>query len=313
MWDPREVVAVVNPAAGSGRVGRRWSTLEPALRERLGPIQFRLTEHADHASALAADAVAAGARTVLSLGGDGTHGAVVDGIMSTNSPPGAVALGLLPAGTGGDLCRVVSTGRELLPAAERMPAAKSTLIDVGHVSHALPGGGDAQRHFVNVSAVGISGLVDRLVSRSSKRLGGTVTFYLATLRALAVYRPAALRLVLDGFDLGTHSVTNVVVCNSRYAGGGMLFAPDARLDDGLLDVVVFRHVSAATTIAMSRQIYAGTHAEAPTVSVHRGAVLSVEPVGPEPVWLDTDGEVPGIAPVRYTVRPKAIRLLGLSA
>jgi diacylglycerol kinase (ATP) len=312
MWSPEQTVAIVNPAAGGGRVGRRWPTLQPQLLERLGPVRFCLTRAPGEATALAAEAVASGARTILSMGGDGTHNEVVNGILAANPEPGAISLGLLPAGTGGDLCRVVTTGTELLQAAAALPQSTGAPVDVGRVSFFAEDSGEARvRHFINTASLGISGVVDRIVSRSSSLLGGTATFYISTLRALAAYTPATVQLTLDGRDLGSPTITNVVICNSRYAGGGMLFGPEARLADGLLDVMIFEHRSVFASIALSSRIYAGTHAEVEHVTAHRGASLTVTPLGAAPLLLDTDGEVPGIGPATITVLPGAIRLLGV--
>lgn len=309
MWDAAQTVVVVNPNAAGGRVGKQWGDLERELRIRLGGVRFLLTERTGHATELARAAVTDGAAVVLSMGGDGTHNEVINGIMQANPAPGAVTLGLLPAGTGGDFRRMCISNADALTAASALPDAQSQPIDVGSLSFHTDAGVPAQRYFINIASFGIGGLVDRYANQSRKRLGGKATFYLATLKALAAYSPATVRVSIDGQDMGEHVITNVMVCNGRFAGGGMMFAPDARLGDGQFDVVFFQHKSALNTLAMSRSIYIGEHVNNPLVTVHRGSSIKAEILTEAAAYLDIDGEAPGILPAEFHMHHHAIRLL----
>jgi YegS/Rv2252/BmrU family lipid kinase len=303
-------VVIANPAAAGGRVGRAWDELTAQVRAALGPeTRLLRTEGPLHAASLAREAVVGGAETVCSMGGDGTHSEVVNGIMSAAPPPGAVQLGVLPAGTGGDFRRILQSGETFDSALRSLRSATARPIDVGAVSWRADDGSEGQGWFLNVASFGIGGLVDRLVNASSKRLPGGVAFYTATLRALWRYRPAMVRLTLDGRTLDPVPVTNVLVCNSRFAGGGMLFAPEAALDDGLFDVVIMRHKSALHTVSLSGAIYKGAHLSDASVELHRAAEVRAETVTEDPAWMDIDGEAPGTLPARLVVCPGAIRLL----
>ena len=308
-WDPKQVVVIANPAAAGGRVGRDKTQVTGLLERNLGAVRIAWTTGPQDAPRLAREAVEGGATVVCSLGGDGTHGAVVSGIMAASPAPGAVALGILPAGTGGDFRRILRHGDTLETAAAAMPTAASGPLDVGRISWTRESGGTDDGHFINIASFGIGGLVDRLVNESSKRLGGQATFYIATVRALLRYQPARLRLHLDDEVVETGPITNVCVCNSRYAGGGMMFAPDARIDDGLLDIVVMRHRSIAHVVGLSGAIYKGKHVDDATVSVHRSRTLRAELIGDDPAWMDIDGEAPGVAPCTAEALPGALRLL----
>jgi diacylglycerol kinase family enzyme len=123
------------------------------------------------------------------------------------------------------------------------------------------------------------------------------------------YRPARVRLWVDERELGEYSITNVCVCNGRFAGGGMMFAPAARLGDGLFDVVVMREATLAQALALSGKIYEGRHVESPLVTVVRGRRVRAETVTADPAWVDIDGEAPGVLPVEARVLPGALRLI----
>lgn len=302
-------VVVANPAAQGGRVGKQKARIEALLRDALGPVEVRWTTAAADAPRFAREAVEAGVDRVMSLGGDGTHSAVVNGIMAAGLAPGAVTLGILPAGTGGDFRRLLVHGETLERAAGVLAEAQAAPVDVGALTWTTDDGGEASGWFLNIASFGIGGLVDRFANTSSKRLGGKASFAIATARALARYRPARVRLVLDGEVVEPGAVTNVLVCNGRFGGGGMMFAPDALLDDGLFDVVVLRHVSLLHTATSASKVYSGAHLRDPSVSVHRARRVEATVLGDDPAWLDLDGEAPGRAPLTATVVPGALRLL----
>ncbi len=310
-WDPTTTAAVVNPAAAGGRVGRMWGDLEPQLREHLGDIRFELTRGVGDGIRLAEAMVRDGARTVLSLGGDGTNSEVVNGIMATSPEPGAVRLGLLPSGTGGDFRRLLQHSKSAVEAAAALPTAAAQPIDIGSVDFFTDDGEPATRWFLNISAVGLSGTTVRIVNRGSKRLGGRLTFYIGALRGVLAYRAPVARVSVDGELVAEAAINNAIVCNGRYAGGGMLFAPDARLADGALDLVLFRAVPWWRTLLLSSAIYSGGHVRQPHVSVHTGQEIRVELVSGPPGLLDIDGESPGRAPATYRVHPGALQLLDL--
>ena len=303
-------VVIANPAAAAGRVRRRRDALRAEITAALGPCRFVETERAGHATQLAHDAVSDGAARVLSLGGDGTHHEVVNGLL--DHPDGAgVAFGVLPAGTGGDLRRTL--GVETLGDALRAIRERAVRpVDVGHAAFTRDDGTPAARWFVNLASCGVSGLVDRLVNASSKHLGGRASFFAGTVRALAQYEPARVRITADGRDLGAHAIATLVVGNGRYAGGGMCFCPQARLDDGALDLVVIPHAGLGRSLLRTPRLYRGTLAGVPGVVTASVREVTVE-VLENTAWLDLDGESPGRAPVTFRAHAGRLRFAGAPA
>jgi YegS/Rv2252/BmrU family lipid kinase len=242
------------------------------------------------------------------MGGDGTISEVADGL-AAEANNGSPLLGILPAGTGGDFRKTVGVPRELAAAAAALRGRKSSPIDLGQVELVGHDGAPVTRHFLNIASFGIGGVVDELVNTGSKRLGGRLSFMLATVRAQARFHNQAVRLRFDGGAPERRIIHNVAVANGRYFGGGMLIAPDAKLDDGQFDVVELGDLSRLELLTGGRRIYAGTHLDLPKVRVRRAATVEAEPDDPnERVLIDLDGEAPGRLPARFRLLPAALRI-----
>lgn len=309
MLDPSLTAVIFNPAAGGGKVGRAWPRTEAALRERLGDVRFVATSAPGDAARLAEQAVRDGRTTVLSLGGDGTHNEVVNGLMAAARPAGEVAFGVLPAGTGGDFARILAVPRDTIAAAEAIARSERLPLDVGRVTirSVTP---HQTRYFVNVCTFGFGGLVDQLVNESTKMFGGRVSFFVGALRALARYRPATVRLEVDGVGLGDLTVIAVAVGNGRYCGGGMMVTPTADPSDGVFEITIIERRPVVQLLGILGAVYSGRHVERDGVHVLRGRRMVAELVGDAPAYLDLDGEAPGVVPATIEVVPGALSLLG---
>jgi diacylglycerol kinase (ATP) len=309
---PSRIVVVVNPRAQNGAVGRRWHEVASVLRRELGGFEEVMTERAGDATGLARAAVEGGADTVVAVGGDGTISQVAGGFFDGDRRLGdGAALGVIPFGTGGDLRRTLHLPRDVAAAARIVKARLTRRIDVGHLRHALRDGGEQEQIFINIASFGMSGLVTEYANTSTKRLGGKVSFYLASLRAARHYQNQRVRLTFDG-DGGSPielTANTVAVANGRYFGGGMKVAPDAELDDGAFDVVAIGDVGKADLLFNGHKVYRGTHLAMDKVSSRRVRELVAEPLGDQPVALDVDGENPGVLPATFRVLPRALDVI----
>lgn len=314
MLDPKRTVVIANPAAGGGRVGRERDALTATLHAALGPCEVLLTKAAGHATELAAQAVAGGKNTVLSLGGDGTHNEVLNGLLGRGDRTD-VRMGTLSAGSGGDFCRLTQGVNDLAAGAaaiaESAGRAETPRIDVARVRYRRDDGVDESRVFLNIGSVGISGLVCRYVNASSKPLGGKIAYMMATARALWNYRPPRLRIRVDGEVMLESEITTLAMCNGQFAGGGMHFAPRARLGDGQLDVVAIQPTSLFASARDSNALYKGRILELPYVSWRRGRRIVVEALDEKKAWVEFDGEAPGFTPAEFELLPQALPMLGL--
>ena len=305
MVAPRTVV-IVNPKSQGGKLGKRW----PELADTLGrafPFDDVHTTAPGDATRLAREALRAGAERIVAIGGDGTINEVVNGFFEDGKPiaPDA-SLGLIPFGTGGDFRRTVGVPVALVDAANVIAANHRKKIDVGMLDLTSRDGKPTRRMFANIASFGVSGVVDRLVNESGKKLG-RLSFAVATARATWSYKNQRVELVFDGSDRVEMTINTVAVANGRYFGGAMMVAPSAELDDGKFDVIAMGDFSFGDLLKSGRRLYKGTHLSMDKVTSRHARVVEARPVeAGATVELDVDGECLGKLPARFELLPGAL-------
>jgi YegS/Rv2252/BmrU family lipid kinase len=299
---------VVNPASRAGATERRFAAIERDLREALGDYDLAWTKGPRDAVRIAREAATAGYARLVVGGGDGTASEIATGLLGAGAGQD-VTLGFLPLGTGGDLLRTLGVPRSLSGALGTLRAGRVREIDAGRLEYADDQGARAQTHFVNETSAGLAGLVAQLVTRGTKTLGATGSFLVGTLRGLARYVPLAARVRVDGALAHEGPLVLASASNGRYFGGGMLVAPNASLDDGLLDAVIIPGMRKPELLARLPSLYAGKHLAAPGVRALRGRVVEVEPLEREAHRFECDGEALGTSPLRAEIVPRALRAI----
>ena len=306
---------VVNPRSANGATARHFDSIVQAARGALGDCPHAFTEGAMHAADLTRDALRQGHDLVIAVGGDGTINEVVNGFFEPARPgvapksikPGA-ALAVLPRGTGGDLRRTIGLDADLQRCSARLKGDRKPL-DVGRIDFTGEDGAPASRFFVNVAEVGVGARVVEIVNESSKVLGGKLTFMMASLRALVGWRDLAVRASFDGGALEDLSVTTLAIANGRYFGGGMMVAPDAKMDDGLFHVTIWSGLQLRHFILYSGAMYDGSHLRLKSTTTRTARTVRLEPGGSEPVGIEADGERLGRLPATFTILPGALQLV----
>lgn len=302
---------VVNPQSQNGALGRRWHHLAGILRREVAFDEVR-TKGPGDATRLTREALRAGASAVVAIGGDGTINEVVNGFFEDGERIAPEAsLGIVPFGTGGDFRKSLHLPKDHARAAEILGRGRTRTIDLGTLELTRRDGSTEHRVFANIASFGISGMVDRLVNQSSKALGGTLSFMIASARASFEYENQRVRLVFDEDEAHPVDMTinTVAVANGRYFGGGMFIAPDAELDDGSFDVVVLGDMGLKDMLVNGRRLYAGTHLDMDKVSHRRARTVRAESLGGAKVELDVDGETPGILPATFRILPAALSVI----
>jgi YegS/Rv2252/BmrU family lipid kinase len=310
MFDPSTTLVIANPMARHGFVGAHWPELSARIQAVLGPVELGLTQSRGDGVRIGRDAIARGVRTIVSFGGDGTHSEVVDAIMQSEANK-ELTLGILHAGTGGDFRRMIPGAEEIESGCAAIREKPAVPIDIGWVQYVHDEGHTESRFFLNITSMGMGGLVDRFVAASPSKSSGKAKYFKAVLRAQMKYKPARIRIRIDGKDEGEHEISNLCVCNGRWAGGGMMFAPEAHLADGMFDVILLRATSTLRGLPVMAGLYKGTHVRSPIVTTYRGRRVEVEMLE-NTAWMDIDGEAPGIGPAEFRIHAGAIRVIGIA-
>jgi YegS/Rv2252/BmrU family lipid kinase len=298
--DPSRWLLLLNPVSGRGQGLRDRDRILAASRAAGLACDVAVSAHAGHCIQLVSEGIAAGYRRFLVGGGDGSLSEAVNGIMAqTHVPPTEITLALLPIGTGNDWARGQGISRDYAMALAVAAAGHVRRFDVGVID--FEGGG--RRWFINVAGIGFdAGVVENMPSRSLGRLA----YLIGLVRELMAYRPLALRFHPGGTAVEARAML-LFACLGRYCGGGMLVAPEARADDGALDLVLIRHMPLHRVLRALPRLFDGRIGDHPEVGTWRCPSLAIEaPVG---AAMEADGELVGHAPARISVLPRAVGIV----
>jgi YegS/Rv2252/BmrU family lipid kinase len=300
---------VVNPRAGGGKHAP-FDELRGAIERALGPIDAVFTDHVGHAIDLAERGAREGRGLIVAVGGDGTFSDVVNGVLrGTASGATKTCVGLIGQGTGGDFRKTLAIEHRLDRYLAAIASGRERTIDVGKARFAGQKG-ETTHYFVNILSAGMGGLVDEYVSTTSRALGGTAAYFLASTKALLRTRRAHLRCVVDGEKTSLSSYM-IAICNGEYFGSGMHVAPMAKPDDSELEVVSMDAPSKLAFATFSRKIYDGSHLRSPNVRHFKCKRIDID-LDPsseearETFRLDVDGEALGGLPLSIEVVPSAL-------
>jgi diacylglycerol kinase (ATP) len=287
-----EVVYIVNPVSGRGRTGRRWQEIQ----SKLGSVDVRFTKaHGDGAD-LARQAVQEGTKTVVACGGDGTINEVASALIATDA-----TLGILPLGTGNDFARATGLFGSSSDPVSAIKNGQPRLIDTIRWEC-----GDRSGISINIAGCGFDAMVAERINRGYRLVRGQAAYIAAVLGTLADYQPAPVKLTLDDEILET-SIMLCAVANATSYGGGMKVAPNAKIDDGLLDVVVVQGLSKFQFLKAFPSVFRGAHLDHPKVLSRRATRVQVESAISLPVLAD--GELVGTTPASFEISPASLRVL----
>jgi len=302
-------LVIVNPKSAGGSTRDKWSTMASEIRTHFGPFNVAFTKAQGDGAEIARRAVETGRRFIIACGGDGTINEVANGIVATGED---VELGVLPSGTGGDFRRSLNIPHGTREAARALKNGDTKLIDVGKITFHDHDGDEVTRHFLNVSSVGLAASIIERVKASTTAdwvpiasLRGKASFALSTLQEVFGIEYATIRVRIDDEEEHNLNTINFCVANARYFGGGMMIAPDAKLDDGYFDVVNIGDLSTMKILRKAYTLYRGTHIHLPEVKSRLAKRIEICATASD-IHLETDGELPGRLPAVYEIVPKAL-------
>ncbi|MCQ2116859.1 MAG: diacylglycerol kinase family lipid kinase [Bacteroidales bacterium] len=307
MEEPRWMV-IVNPKAGSGRGLKDW----PAISNRMyaSGLNFTclFTEHKYHAIELTVKAINDGFRHIVAIGGDGTVHEVVNGIFIQKAVPTTdIYLAVIPTGTGNDWIRMFGISKTYSEAVESLVERKTVIQDVAKVGF-YETMVDHIRYMANVAGLGYDAIVN-LKYNKLKDNGkyGKWLYIRSTLSTFATYRSKHFRIYADGKLFYDGPVFSGAVGIGKYNGGGMKQTPQAKVDDGLMDLTIIRKMSKLKIIRNFRLLYSGSIYDVPDVLFTQAKKIEIE-TNPS-TRIEIDGEAVGESPFTFELVPGSIRVV----
>jgi YegS/Rv2252/BmrU family lipid kinase len=290
---------IVNPHAGH-KLGMLTNaatlqTVEEALRGAGVQYELQLTQRPKHATELARAAVRDGCKLVIAAGGDGTVAEAGEGLIHTET-----ALGIMPLGSIMNMARALCIPRDLEGAARAIAGGTLLAMDVGRVSGHI---------FLEAGGVGLAAGLFGYFKRLDTGTPRPQVAILAMLRFMRHLRNPRVVIVADGqrYDVRAPQVT---VSNGPYVGAAYVLAPQARVDDGKLDIVIFRGMG-VVRVLIHMALVAGGHRlpPPPGVQLVRANTVDVGVRRRRPLPVHADGDVVGVTPAHFGVLPAALRVI----
>jgi diacylglycerol kinase (ATP) len=292
---PGSIALVVNPSAGKGRAQELLPEIAGRIRDAGHHLDIWLSRDFDEAHRLITKAANSSADVVAVMGGDGMmHLGVNEAVRAQQGSPAAPALGLIPAGTGNDLCRGLDIGTDPLTALDVILSGTERAVDLARIGEAYIG---------TIVATGFDAMVNRRANDMAWPKG-TARYPLALMSVLRVFEPLHYQLTIDGVRRDLDAML-VAVGNTRCYGGGIRICPDADPTDGLLEVTIIHPVGRPTLLRLMPSLYTGGFVGASCVELLRVHDITID--GPGLVGF-ADGEMIGATPLSIHQVPAALQV-----
>lgn len=285
------IACIVNLLAGRGRAAKMWPKIEPILKQR-HVFQVYFTGSPGDAVNLAAKAQAQGAEILVAVGGDGTINEVVNGMDLQRG-----ILGILPVGTGNDLCKSLEYPNDPLEVAEHLLSWHPRQIDLGISDRG---------YFTNVIGAGFDGQVAHDINFKIKYLHGKAAYLAGILKNLITYRNTPLELEYDGLRWEGKALL-IAVGNGGYYGGGFQIVPPAVVDDGYFHICLAKDVGKLETLRILPKVYRGGHIGHRDIEIFKARRVKIKST--VPLTVQADGEIIGILPLTLELIPRALNIL----
>jgi diacylglycerol kinase (ATP) len=295
---------IVNPAAGSNTTHRKWPSIQSFLKNHGLTFDYQFTEGRGHGIELAKAAACDGHRYLVAVGGDGTVHEVANGILQSQNSK-ETTLGIICTGTGSDFSRSIGLPRDFTRACSAIINPHISGVDIGLVEYQIKGQ-TCQRFFVNSAGIGFDAAVVRTTEKIPKFFGGTIPYLTGLFLSLIGYSNKSVTFKIGNKEAEKTKVLSMVIANGKYFGGGMKIAPEARLDDGLFDMLIIGDFGKVELLKVFSRVYKGTHLTYPKVRLEKDTRIKIE--SQQKFLVHADGELLGEGPVSFQLFPKALSL-----
>lgn len=301
---------IISKLSGGGKAGQAWARVSQLLKERGVAFSEAFTEYQSHAIELTKEALRAGYRKILTLGGDGAIHEILNGVMTqTEVPSQEVTIAMIPVGSGNDWPRYHQIPlNDIDKAVDVIVADKEMVQDVVKVE-TINNGNPYTRYMVNIGGLGLDAQVCHLFEASKKKgKSGDAQYYKCLMQGFLWYKCPHFTVKVDGEPFFEGPAFSVALGNGRYCGGGMMETPKAVIDDGLLDLTVVKKLWKGKFLFATKRLFNGTVLDMKEV-LHTRAKNTIEIEATPASFMEVDGEPVGCSPAKCTLIPAAVKVV----
>ena len=293
----RKILLIANPKSGIKNNNELVNIVINKFKENSIEITLNKTEYPGHAIELAKNCNLSEFSSICAVGGDGTLNEVLNGVLKRNDKK-KIPIGLIPGGTGNSFMKTLEF-LDPIKAITQIVKNKTRPVDVIKVN--CPG-----QVYYSLNLVGWGMATDISVFAEKLRILGQQRYNIASIFEIIKNKKRPASLILDGKEVN-NDFCFIIACNTKYVGKGMKMAPEADLEDGLIDVIIVRKTSSLRLFNVFPKLFNGSHIFSPLCEYIQVKSLEINPVINSP--LNIDGEIIGETPAKLNVLPKYIDLL----
>ena len=293
----RKILLIANPKSGIKNNNELVNIVINKFKENSIEITLNKTEYPGHAIELAKNCNLSEFSSICAVGGDGTLNEVLNGVLKRNDKK-KIPIGLIPGGTGNSFMKTLEF-LDPIKAITQIIKNKTRSVDVIKVN--CPG-----QVYYSLNLVGWGMATDISVFAEKLRILGQQRYNIASIFEIIKNKKRPASLILDGKEVN-NDFCFIIACNTKYVGKGMKMAPEADLEDGLIDVIIVRKTSSLRLFNVFPKLFNGSHISSPLCEYIQVKSLEINPVINSP--LNIDGEIIGETPAKLNVLPKYIDLL----
>ncbi len=303
-----KIFTIINPVSSNGKTGKRWPAYEQKFKQAKLDLDINETLYPGHAVNLTKTALNDGYKTIMAVGGDGTVNEIVNGFYQDGQLINQEAVLLVfSQGTGSDYIKSLGLNKRIETVINTYKKYERKWVDIGEMKYLNFDEKEVERYFVNEADVGIGGETVEYVNRSSKLMGGLLTYLIGAIRTVVKYDNKDMKLTIDGEVIKEGLINSVMVSLGKYFAGGMPIAPQAVIDDGLFDIVILGNLTKLETLLNLYKAYRGTHIDYHKIDYLKGEEIKIE--SQDRVLIDIDGESAGLLPAEFKILKRAFPVL----
>lgn len=295
---------IFNPASAGGRTWKKRKLIFSEIKTCWDDFIIEYTEGPGDAVFKTRQAIKSGRNLIVVVGGDGTINEVVNGFHNNgNVINPECRLAVINSGTGQGFAQSLGLPKNIRQQFKEIKELQAEKTDTGKITFYS----GRHSYFINEFQAGIGGAVVNSVSAGNKKLTGSYTFGFGVLKVIKNFNPGYYSLQLDNGLIINDELTGIVISNGNYTGGGMQLTPDAKLNDGYLDVLLIPALTRKEMVSVFPHIYSGQHLKDKRFRCYK--IKSLTFLVAENVKSEADGETLNELPLKVEVIPSSLRII----